>query len=96
MGGASPNNERHRRRRAAADPPDRRTVEEASSLAELTNEVLNVKDTISAMHTWVSSISEASIDHAQSLENAAGDLSGIKSDMRSLKKAMQAGQQVAR
>ena len=50
--------------------PTQREPTPAATLEELTSQMLNIKDTVQAVHTWVQSIYDATVDHAGQLEGA--------------------------
>ena len=47
----------------------------------LSNEVMTIKQAIDNMHAWVTSIADASLDHATQVEAASKDLSGLRAEM---------------
>ena len=48
---------------------------------QLSNEVSTIKQAMDNMHEWVSSIADASVDHATQIEAASKDLSGLRAEM---------------
>ena len=47
----------------------------------LSNEVAAIKQAMDSMHRWVSSIADATDDHATQVEAASKDLTGLRAEM---------------
>ena len=57
----------------------------------LSNELYRQRDAISALHAWVSSIFDASLDHASQLESAAGQFQHMKTQLADFEQTVSTG-----
>ena len=57
----------------------------------MANELYRQRDAIAALHTWVTSIHEATVDHAEQIEGAARHFSGITNEVQEMKQKLGVG-----
>ena len=67
------------KRPSAYVPPQPIIAQQMMDQQTLSNEVLSMKAAINRMHTWITSIAEASVDHATQIENASQEFQAVKS-----------------
>ena len=57
----------------------------------ISNELYRQRDAIAALHTWVTSIHEASVDHAEQIEGAARHFSQMQNEVQDMKQKLGVG-----